>query len=170
MADKSVCKIEGCGKPAISGEAQRYFHEIVLGYEGDECLPWPFARHTWGYGLIWADGKTLCVHTLVCEQKCGPRPTPEHQAAHSCGKGHFGCVTKRHLSWKTRAENMADKLIHGTHNRGERQGRSKLTEAQVIEIRALRGVKKQREIAEQFAISLAHVCAVQTGRAWPWLS
>lgn len=104
----------GGGPPrASSAEPARYFRDTVLAYEGDDCLAWPFCRDRNGYGKM--GGKI--VSRLVCEKEHGPPPTPAHEAAHSCGKGHEACVAKRHLSWKTRAENASERVIHGKNRK-----------------------------------------------------
>jgi hypothetical protein len=77
----------------------------------------------------------------MCELVNGPPPLGA-LAAHSCGRGHDGCVDPRHLRWAT----------------------YKLTAEQVAEIRSLRGKKTQRQIAEEYGISVGHVCSLQTGR------
>lgn len=152
------------------GEAQRYFREVVLAYEGDECLAWPFARFRDGYGEIQIDGKPKGVHRHVCEEAHGPAPTPEHQAAHSCGRGKFGCVTKRHLSWKTNLENKADELIHGTRSQGERHGMAKLTAPQVRKILALKGILTQQKIGARFGVSHTTVGRLFRRENWASLS
>lgn len=152
------------------GEPERYCHEVVLAYEGDECLPWPYAKDSNGYGQIWHDGRLQHVTRVICGRVHGPAPTPEHEAAHSCGKGNFACCTKGHLSWKTPAENQADRLCHGTHGRGEQSGTAKLTEIKVREIRALCGTQPQRSIASRFGISEALVSMIKTGKCWGWLN
>lgn len=192
MAKQSLCLIEGCGKPNKArgfcnlhyqrllkhgdplgggtsiGEPQRFFEEIAQ-YNGDECLAWPFAHNKNGYGRMRVDGKMVYVTRRLCEEVNGPPPTPKHEAAHSCGNGHEGCVTKRHLEWKTPSENQADKLTHGTHNRGERQGASKLTETQAREILAFKGKETQRSIAERFGVSRTAVSQIHCGRNWNWM-
>lgn len=95
------------------GEPQEFYRNIVLPYAGKDCLTWPFSRNAAGYGRIWVDGGMRTVSRRVCEEVNGPPPTPKHEAAHSCGKGHLACVTKGHLSWKTPKENCADRIIHG---------------------------------------------------------
>jgi hypothetical protein len=99
----------------------------------------------------------------------GPPPTSKHQAAHSCGKGNLGCVSPKHLSWKTRAENEADKIEAGTSNRGERQWRAKLTADQVRAIRAREGTMTKEKIAEQFGVSPACIAAIHHRENWAWL-
>ncbi|MER8602822.1 hypothetical protein NKH48_03370 [Mesorhizobium sp. M1233] len=156
-------------KSTPSGEPERYYQEVVLGYEGDECLTWPFATKDSGYAQIWVGKKCHGVHRRVCEHVHGPAPTRKHDAAHSCGNGHLACVTKRHLSWKTRKGNMADTLIHGTHSRGTRSSRARLNEAQVREIRALRGNKSEPEIAKQFGVTRHAISNIVLRRTWAWL-
>src|SRR5687768_13870758 len=132
-------------------EAQKFLQEL-LSYEGDECLMWPYMVGSDGVGRMWFKGKPRRVPRVICEAAHGPPPTPDHEAAHSCGKGHLACVTKGHLSWKTHVENIADKFIHGTIAKGERQGSAKLTEADVRTILALKGIVAQRRIAARFGV------------------
>lgn len=190
-----VCEVDGCERPhhalgfcskhshryarhgdplgggTPQGEPERYFREVVLAYEGDECLPWPFGCDESGYGRMHNDGRLQTVSRLVCEEGNGPPPTPGHQAAHSCGKGHLACVTKRHLSWKTRVGNEADRLLHGTSNRGERHGNAKLTNGEVLVIkRLLAGPMLQREIAAKFGVHIMTINNIKHERSWGWLT
>lgn len=50
----------------------------------------------------------------MCQKAHGDPPSPKHDAAHSCGRGHEGCVNPNHLSWKTKKQNQADRITHGT--------------------------------------------------------
>ncbi len=192
MANSRVCSIPDCGKthkarglckmhykrlskhgdPMVgaaitrSGEAKEYYETVVLAYEGDECLIWPYARTRDGYGAITKDGKSRIVSRLVCEAANGAPPTPRHEAAHSCGKGSVGCVAKGHLSWKTSVENSADSIIHGTSDRRERSGVTKLTESQVREIISSRDSLSLTKAAKMFGVSRVHICNIRSGRAW----
>lgn len=194
MANPPVCSIPDCGKPAVGqgwchlhymrwrrhgdplivkkprGEVPRYFREVVLTYRGHDCLPWPYTRDQRGYGKMQHDGRMQYVSRVACEHVNGPPPTPKHEAAHSCGKGHEGCCTPRHMSWKTHAGNKADMIAHGTSQRGERQWMSKLTAAQVLEIRAMIGTMPQRRIAERFGVSFQTISSIRCGKNWGWLS
>jgi len=152
------------------GEPQRFIQEVALQHTGDECLTWPFSKVGAGYGRLWVDGKHVIASRYICELTHGAPPTPEHQSAHSCGKGNEGCISPTHLSWKTPADNESDKLIHGTHSRGERCGTAKLTEPQAREILALKGVEPQIKLAERFRVSRSTVGEIHAGRNWAWLS
>lgn len=151
------------------GEARKFYDDVVRNYDGNDCLIWPYARNPQGYAPITIDGKTREISRLLCEEANGPPPTPKHEAAHSCGNGRLGCVTKKHLSWKTRTENQADRLVHGTHSRGERHGSAKITEEQVHEIRSLKGHMTQQKIADRFGISCTNVRKILSGNGWSWL-
>lgn len=148
--------------------AANFLRDVVMHYDGDECLEWPFLRIS-GYGTMNHKGRTRHVSTVICEEIHGPAPTPIHQAAHLCGRGHLGCVTKRHLVWKTPAENCADKIIHDTHNRGERNPFSKLTEEDVHVIRSLHGKASNVRLAKQFGVSTTTIFHIQARNKWAWL-
>jgi len=86
---------------------------------GYECLIWPYAKTNKGYGVGYGrtkiNGRKQIVSRIICEAVRGAPPTPRHEAAHSCGNGHLGCCTKRHLFWKTPEENWEDRRRHGRH-------------------------------------------------------
>ncbi len=157
------------GGGTARGEAQRWLREVALLYTRDECIAWPYSRLPNGYGHIQFDGKSACVSRVICEEINGPPPSLKYDAAHSCGNGHLACCTPRHLRWATHVENMADCLKHGTHNYGERSGTSKLTEADVLEIRAMEGIISQQKIADQFGVSFQHVSRIHRRTRWEYL-
>jgi hypothetical protein len=138
-----------------------------VGYEGSGCLAWPFQRlQTDGRAAVKWKGKQTIAARVMCELAHGKPPTPEHEAAHSCGKGHEGCVHPGHLSWKTHVDNMADQLIHGTRARGELHGASKLREADVHLIRASVGLISQAALAKQLGVQAAAVGKVARNERW----
>lgn len=84
---------------------------------GGDCALWPFAvRASSGYGAHserFAGGKlNIDAHVKACTLAHGERPSPAHQAAHSCGNRL--CCNGSHLRWATPAQNMADAMEHGT--------------------------------------------------------
>lgn len=147
------------------GDPVRWLRANVC-HIGDACLTWPFAKDTAGYGLVHFDGQHRGAHRVMCILAFGPAPTETHWAAHSCGKGNEACVNPRHLRWATPAENQADKWGHGTMLVGAKHGRSKLSEADAIEIVRLRDYLLQREIGELFGIGQSHVGRILRGDNW----
>jgi hypothetical protein len=193
MAEITLCSIPECGKPrankrgwcgkhyyrwrvhgdpyktrkAANGEAAEYFYSTVMSHTGDDCLIWPFSHDNHGYGgYVTVNGKRYRPHVLSCIETHGPRPSPEYEAAHSCGKGHKGCIAPEHVSWKTRQENQQDRRIHGTYQNGALNPTAKLTEDQVATIRTMKGKMLQREIAKIFSISRENVSAIHTNKSW----
>jgi hypothetical protein len=157
------------GKPTMEGDPLRFVHAVVIPYDGGDCLAWPYTRISKGYGQISIDGKMITAHRYVCTIAHGTPPSPKYQASHNCGKGHLGCVNPQHLEWKTVKANHSDKLIHGTSQRGERCSRSKLLETQVREILKLKGLRTQRELASEFGVNPATICAIYRRKTWAWL-
>ncbi len=76
----------------------------------------------------------LYVHHVIIRAFLGNRPDGK-ECCHNDGNPANNRLDN--LRWDTRESNMADKVLHGTHNRGERCGTSKLKEEDVIEARKL---------------------------------
>lgn len=189
-----ICSIEGCTKPAKGrgwchmhwrrwrttgdprktnrtplGEPQEFFKNTVLPHDGSDCLFWPYGKIS-GSAVLWNGTRMERVARMVCEHENGPAPTEEHEAAHSCGNGHLGCVSRFHLRWKTHAENMAEMIDHGRSQRGEKSTSAKLTRQQVAEIRSRRGTILQREMADEFGVANTTICKIQIGQRWEWFN
>lgn len=193
MATPRICSIPGCGKPhkargwcnahwqrwnshgsplaggTAHGAALHYLHETVVPFTGSGCLNWPYGRIGNGYAQVTIDGKHELVSRVVCYIVYGQPPSPTHEAAHSCGKGHEGCVNPNHLRWATAVENAGDRVPHGTARRGERQNLAKLTEAQVREIRDLQGRIPQRTIAAHYGVKAGTVTSIFRRDSWAWV-
>lgn len=74
------------------------------------------------------------------------------------------------LRWDTKKANMADAEAHGTRIRGERQGLSKLTAAQVREIRrtCVRGHREfsRKALAQKYGVTPENISAIVHRRTW----
>lgn len=151
------------GGSTSKGAAKSFLRDAIAA-KTDDCVFWPFSDNGSGYGLITIGGKRQYVHRLVCEAEHGPGGILD--AAHSCGNGHKGCVNPKHLSWKTRIENMADSLAHGTRIRGERHYATKLTEADIWNIRSQSERLTHDEIAQRFGVSRATIGRIVARQVW----
>jgi len=136
-------------------------------YSEDGCLTWPYAKNPEGRGQIRIAKKLHYAAALMCEIVNGPRPTDDHQVAHSCGNGHLACVHPGHLRWATPSENQMDRVIHGTSNRGERHGMARLTTDEVLALREAEG--SYREIAARFGIAYETARLIKLRKIWGWL-
>ncbi len=145
------------------GDPQKFIDTVAVPYTDDDCLIWPFGTNTYGYAMKGG----IYVSRFVCEKVHGAPPAHDYDCAHNCGKGHLGCVNPKHLSWKTRSENHADKVAHDTHRRGERSNLAKLSEAEAQQIKY--STANQRATARLYGIDQSTVSDIRRGKSWSWL-
>jgi len=157
-------------RKAMPSEGYKWVIDYLQSDTGDECTPWPFGRFADGYAAVEAEGKKVRISRYVCQRVYGDPPNASDDAAHNCGNGANGCFNPNHLRWDTRKGNLADKVRHNTHNRGERNPQVKLTEAQAREIKSLKGNGEyHKDIAARYGISRRIVGRIIEGKAWAWL-
>lgn len=125
------------------------------------CIDWPFGCGTDGYPTMRIDGKMVRLNRWICEKAHGAAPHGVH-AAHSCGNER--CINPGHLYWATPKRNNADKIPHGTTNRGERHGNSKLSDSGVLKIRADK--RAHALIAKDFGVDRSTVSQIKRRASW----
>lgn len=119
---------------------------------------------------LWEKGKgyTCYVHQLIAFAFHGPRPSPRHHAAHRDGDKRNN--TPLNVEWITKEENEADKIAHGTTNRGERNGGAKVSDAQaakMIEVaKSLPRSSGGKRLKKGALAQLAAEYGVTTSGAW----
>lgn len=194
-----ICEVEGCDKrpvargfcrthymrwrrqrtpltaPMVDAKQQRQAKiDFVLSAAAathDECIIWPWSRDKDGYPKFTAPGGvTARAHRYVCRLVHGPAPESSPIAAHSCGNGHLGCISGRHLRWKDAQGNSDDCVAHGKLSMGEAHSSAKLTEAQVKTILSLlhAGVPRA-SIARMFCVTPSNIGHIKMGRKWKHL-
>jgi len=125
------------------------------------CREWPGAKSPKGYGCVKFQGKSWRAHRLCFYLFYGWVPD---LIRHTCNNP--ACCNPLHLVPGTHQDNSDDKLRAGRQAfvRGQKHGRSKLSELQVQQIRRAQGTQKQ--IADRFGISQPHVSAIRRGVVW----
>ncbi len=150
------------------GEPLAYLH-AHLDDDTAECVVWPYGVNSAGYGRVWVAGALRSVHVVACEHAHGPRP-PGMEAAHAPVICHTPlCFNgRRHLSWKTSAQNKADRIADGTHLAGESAPAAKLTLSQVriIRSRHAAGGVSQASLAREFAMAPSAISMIINGQRW----
>lgn len=143
--------------------------EFIAAPNETGCMDFKFSPNAGGYARISVAPFTLdYAHRVVCRWTHGDPPSDKHEAAHSCGRR--SCVNPTHLRWATRTENMADAIGHGTTMRGERSPVSRLTEAQVHEIRQrITSGERIALIAKSYGVRPTAIYSIRNGKSWWWL-
>lgn len=93
------------------------------------------------------------------------RPVPRGAVImHKCDNTR--CVNPAHLSLGTVQDNNQDRDDKGRQAKGEKHGRTKLTEAQVKEIRELSPGLSQRQLSDQFGVARQVIAQILQRKIW----
>lgn len=173
------------GRRMDSGLRERFWERV---HKTASCWLWMGEVGIDGYGRF----RPWRAHRVAWQLTRGPIP-PGMFVCHACDAGcppgeiaYRLCVNPGHLFLGTHNENMADMVAKGRSNagdrhgmrtqphrapRGERQGRHKLTEAQVRTIfaRAIAGKESLRHIAAEYGVAPTLISKIKLGQKWAHL-
>jgi hypothetical protein len=132
----------------------------------------PTGCHQWtggsrgGYGILYVyhtNSDWNVTHLVWIHAK---RELPKgHLLRHTCDNP--GCINLQHLLLGVDVDNKKDSIDRERHSFGETHGPAKLTEAQVISLRA--DARTTAAIALTYGISDTEVSAIQLGQKWTHL-
>lgn len=165
--------------------SRRFWSRVV---KSEYCWEWQGRRDANGYGVIGVGGggkptwSMERTHRVSWQLAFGAIPKGLVVRHKVCGNPC--CVRPLHLALGTQVENSEDSRRHGTlaigdrhpfHQRpalvkwGENHSQSKLTGAQVREIRAryATGGVTQQALATQMGVARTTIAAIISGRNWP---
>lgn len=144
-------RLDHHSEPRVSGRCQLWLGERIRGR----------------YGRVRWRGRKILAHRATWECERGPIPEGM-QVLHRCDNPP--CRNIDHLFLGTNAENAADRDAKGRQIvlRGEAHGCAKLTEVQVIDIRAIQGVP-QEVIAAMYGVSQRMVSLIRNRENWKHL-
>lgn len=159
-------------KVRTNGPSNRKLEWLKQIEETDDCIIWPFALLAEGYGYVNLNGRQRTAHRASLLIHVGDPPASDMDAAH--GPCHNrACVNPRHLSWKTRKENIHDRFRDGTLRAGKLRilkdpedphSPAKLTAAEVAAIRS--SPLNQSELARQYGVKQNTVCDIINRKTW----
>jgi hypothetical protein len=132
----------------MTSPAERFWAKVE---KGDGCWLWTGAVYTCGYGRFTYTDATgrrhdTGAHRFSLALSEGDRPSPMC-ACHRCDVKP--CVRPDHLFWGTQQDNLRDMAEKG---RAVRNGRAKLTDEQVAEIRARYGTGTLKALAAEYGV------------------
>jgi hypothetical protein len=146
---------------------QRFWDKVDKTSSENGCWLWMSCCVS-GYGQFRFNGETNFAHRLTLAQHLG-RPLLQGMfATHQCPGGpNRKCCNPAHLKEASNFDNMQDMVRDGNSTRGEKHPHCKLTETQVLEIRA--SDKTNVELAQIYNITRQTVSQIKTGKIWSWL-
>jgi hypothetical protein len=151
---------------------ERFWSKVDKSGGENSCWLWTAYRNEDGYGKIGWNGHAQSAHRISYLLTYGEIPDGL-QVLHNCPEGdNPACVNPRHLWLGTHQDNMDDMARKGrrksTSQPGEKHGRHKLTEQQVLEIRqryALGGIS-QRALGELYGVAQWTVGLIVNHKHW----
>jgi hypothetical protein len=128
-----------------------------------KCILWHKGIRKDGYGDAHANGKHWLAHRLIYTRAFGEIPNGMC-VLHKCDIRN--CVNPQHLFLGTQKDNVRDMETknRARHPNGEEHGRSKLSEAEVLAIRA--ADLSYRILAKQFGVCLAVISQIKNRQNW----
>lgn len=157
------------GDAIIAGFAERFWaniqrceHDILCLYC---CWPWQKFTGKSGHGRVGRASKVIIASRAAWELWHERSMFPELDAAHYCNNP--ACCNPSHIYAATRKQNIEDAIKAGTFIRGSRAGASKLTEADIPHIFAMRASGMPvREIAQHFPVQSHAIDMILARRTW----
>lgn len=144
---------------ATKGTTERFLKNVR---KTGSCWIWTGAAFKGKYGAFWYERRTIGAHRASWLILRGEIPAGVF-VCHRCDIPL--CVNPDHLFLATPKENTLDMVTKGRGRwvSGESHYMSKLTDAQIIEMAALRGAETQAAVARKFGISRALVSMLWAG-------
>jgi hypothetical protein len=139
----------------------------------DGCWGWSGTLDEKGYGRVrtWVEDRWIprLAHRVSWELHRGPIPDGL-SVLHTCDNPP--CTRPEHLFLGNQLDNMQDCASKDRHTRGERSATAKLTEAQVIEMRArfAAGERNYSKLGREYGVSAVQVRSIILRERWKYLS
>ena len=138
------------------------FHRLID--KSGDCWLWQAAKDKDGYGFFKLRGKMIKAHRFMWQLLNGIIPS-EILVCHHCDNP--SCVNPRHLFVGTIQGNRDDQTNKGRNLLGEDNPASKLSAADVREIRFLAQTgKTQTELAKKFNVSQVQIGRILNEQCW----
>lgn len=135
------------------------------------CWPWTWATKPSGYGAVYWARRMQIAHRVALLLTVGEPPLGKPYAMHLCDNPP--CCNPAHLEWGSAQENSNQMVQRGRHRDislpGELNPRVKLTEAQVLEIRASYPGVRQVDLAAKYGVKQVAISRIVRRVSWKHL-
>lgn len=166
-------------KPTLDQNIKRFWSHVnkcsgmfaIVNGKKSECWLWTAGCDEAGYGRLTLDGKVIFAHqaSFMFSRKLKVRP--KDLTCHHCDNPP--CVRPSHLFKGTPLSNMVDMIKKGRDKKakGEKSGKAKLSEKQVIEILKLyaSGKAKISVLAKAYHVGYNNVHDIVSRKTWKHL-
>jgi hypothetical protein len=168
-------------KTLTEADKTRFRAKFIEG-GADECWSWQAGADEGGYGIFWAAGTSWRAHRIAFTLATGRDPVA--MVCHSCDNP--ACCNPRHLFAGTAIDNNRDAASKGRYTsslrrrflerpetfcRGEKSHLAKLTEPDVLRIRALKAQGLTiAQIRQQYPhVTWENISGIVKGKTWKHL-
>lgn len=169
-------------RPNMNDDELRMWFFDKKDVKDNGCWEWTGVRIKDGYGMLSVKGIRFLVHRYALMFHLNRPIEKGTEVRHKCHNP--SCFNPDHLEEGSHQDNMIDMVVANRQargetlagrlrgiahesGRGEGNGRAKLTNAQVLEIRQLSdSTMSQRDIATRYGVSKTAIRGVLSGTTW----
>lgn len=140
----------------------RFFSKVRVEAGSTDCWPYAGTIGDNGYGRFSLNGVHIAAHRFSYTLFHGPI-AEGLVVRHRCDNPI--CVNPWHLETGTSQDNVRDRVIRDRSSRGERNGRTKLTAEQVLDIFHDR-FSSQMDLGKRYGVDASTIRNIRIGRCW----
>ena len=143
-----------------------------LTYEIDEDTGcWECGSHytnKGGYPKCWYSGTSMRVHRAIFISHFNIANLPARWVVrHTCD--NRSCINPKHLLIGTNTDNTRDMVERNRQAKGSKNGQSRLTEKQVLEIKS-NHIDNGVVLGKKYGVTKCAISDIRLGKGWGWLN
>lgn len=141
----------------------RFYSKFKIN-EDNGCWEWMATKFPNGYGCFKLNRKSVGAHRVSYEIHNG-KINKNMVICHHCDNP--SCVNPEHLFVGTQKENLLDRKLKGRSVEGNKNGRCKLSDKDILAIKRLLAEKiDQRDIAKSYGVAQTTISAINLNKSW----
>ena len=143
----------------------RFVIKVYVPQDPAQCWIWTGARYHYGHGAFAPDGsvaRSTPAHRWLYQYVHGVTLPSDITVNHNCDVPP--CVNPAHLYAGTHKDNMRDMVARGRQSRGAMHPSARLTEADVVSIRA--STESLKKLAQKYPVNSSCIGHIRQGLTW----